>query len=175
MSTPIPIEYPSKLWQPHDIRQLHEDLRRKRDYHGERNYAALNPKAEDGRPTPDPDYATSQIEQPLAQLYNDAMQVITQLLNHNIEMQHALSHRVLVAVKEMKEAPWVATHRYYKGGLYRLTGERMSAEYDEPTPVVLYDDEKGNKWTLPKRRWYSHLPDGRPRYEALPQKVPGAE
>jgi predicted negative regulator of RcsB-dependent stress response len=173
MNTAIPIDYPAKLWQPHDIRQLHEDLRRKRDEHGAKNYAALNPKAEGDGPTPDPDYATSQVEQAMAQLYNDAMQVIAQLLNHNIEMQHALSQRVLAVIKENKDPPWVATHRHYKGTLYRLTGERKDARYDELENVMLYDDKEGNKFTLPKRQWYSHLEDGRPRYESIPSNVPG--
>lgn len=44
-------------------------------------------------------------------------------------------------------APWAATHRHKKGGLYRLLYEGVYEP--DRSPVAIYDDAEGTIWVRP--------------------------
>jgi hypothetical protein len=66
------------------------------------------------------------------------------------------------------EAAALATHRHYKGGLYRLIGAARHSETEEPMIVYehLWPHERG-LWVRRAHLFTDTLADGRPRFEAL--------
>jgi hypothetical protein len=66
------------------------------------------------------------------------------------------------------EARALATHRHYKGGLYRVTGVARHSETEEPMIVYehLWPHERG-LWVRPAEIFGDALPDGTPRFQAL--------
>lgn len=52
-------------------------------------------------------------------------------------------------------APWAATHRHRKGGLYRLLHEGINEP--DRSPVAIYDDADGTIWVRP----WAEFHDGR--------------
>ncbi|MCR1768672.1 hypothetical protein B7760_04684 [Burkholderia glumae] len=67
-----------------------------------------------------------------------------------------------------QEAERIATHRHYKGGLYRVIGTARHSETDEPHVVYehLWPHERG-LWVRPVSLFHDTLADGRPRFLAL--------
>lgn len=83
-------------------------------------------------------------------------------------MDQVLNNRLVIALKEAKVPPWVATHRHYKkGDLYRVTGIRWNAEHDDLVEEVEYDDSDGKKFTISRRRWESVTDSGKLRYAPI--------
>jgi len=78
-----------------------------------------------------------------------------------------LQSKIMLALSEAQKPVWSATHRHYKGTLYRVTGTRMDARGEELIEGIDYDDAAGNKYFLDRERWESHVPSGRLRYEPL--------
>lgn len=103
----------------------------------------------------------------LASQYNTAAEEIRKGRELVAALTESLRNRVLVQLKEAKEPAWVATHRHYKGTLYRVTGIRFDSEHEELIEKVEYDCEEGNKYVLSRRRFESHLESGKPRYEYI--------
>jgi hypothetical protein len=66
------------------------------------------------------------------------------------------------------EAKTLATHRHYKGGLYRVIGVARHSETEEPMIVYehLWPHERG-LWVRPAEIFSDTLPDGTPRFQAL--------
>ncbi|SMX32661.1 DUF1653 domain-containing protein [Octadecabacter ascidiaceicola] len=60
-----------------------------------------------------------------------------------------------ILIGESSSAPWAATHRHRKGGLYRVIGPAI-LEADRSS-VVIYDDAEGTVWVRSKAEFY----DGR--------------
>jgi len=69
------------------------------------------------------------------------------------------------------EALRLATHRHYKGGLYRWLGEARHSETDEPMTVYehLWPHARG-LWVRPAALFHGRLDDGRARFEPLPAR-----
>lgn len=67
-----------------------------------------------------------------------------------------------------QEALKLATHRHYKGGLYRYVAEARHSETLEPMVVYehLWPHERG-LWVRPAGMFRERLADGRARFEAL--------
>jgi hypothetical protein len=67
-----------------------------------------------------------------------------------------------------KEALVIATHRHYKGGLYRYIGEAKHSETGEAMVVYqhLFPHEIG-LWVRPAALFYGNLEDGRERFKPL--------
>lgn len=66
------------------------------------------------------------------------------------------------------EALKLATHRHYKGGLYRYVGEARHSETEEP--MVVYEHlwpHAPGLWVRPAELFHGRLPDGRPRFAPL--------
>lgn len=136
-----------------------------RDEHGAIVKAALDQ---------DPaDYVTVKDHEPLVLMAGQALVVIERLLAQNAAMTEALKNRIMVALQAAKNPPWVPTHRHYKGTLYRVVGKTNNAEHEELQEMVEYDDEEGNKFVLPTRKWESQLDSGKPRYEFIYQEGRG--
>jgi len=81
--------------------------------------------------------------------------------------QLVLANRIIIALGEAERPPWRATHRHYKGALYRVTGTRMDANGDELVEGVEYDDATGKRFFLRRERWESRTSTGRLRYQPL--------
>jgi len=66
------------------------------------------------------------------------------------------------------EALTLATHRHYKGGLYRYVGEARHSETMEPLVIYehLWPKERG-LWVRPAAMFHENLPDGRARFARL--------
>jgi hypothetical protein len=66
------------------------------------------------------------------------------------------------------EALKIATHRHYKGGLYRYVGEAGHSETMERMVVYehLWPKEQG-LWVRPAQMFHEALPDGRMRFQKL--------
>jgi hypothetical protein len=66
------------------------------------------------------------------------------------------------------EALKLATHRHYKGGLYRYVGEARHSETMEALVVYehLWPKERG-LWVRPAAMFHEKLEDGRARFERL--------
>lgn len=135
--------------------QLLRDLDERRDHHAALRDAAIKTD----------DFSVAGEQEPLVQIYHDAGKHLRALMAQNEAMRRVLVSRVLVELEVAEKPPWKATHRHYKGTLYRATGERMNADHEELEPMVEYDDADGRRFVISKRRWESHLESGRPRYE----------
>jgi hypothetical protein len=66
------------------------------------------------------------------------------------------------------EALKLATHRHYKGGLYRLLGEARHSETGETMVVYehLWPHARG-LWVRPAELFHGTLADGSPRFRPL--------
>jgi hypothetical protein len=66
------------------------------------------------------------------------------------------------------EALALATHRHYKGGLYRVIGVARHSETEEPMIVYehLWPHDHG-LWVRPAELFNGTLADGSPRFKAL--------
>lgn len=66
------------------------------------------------------------------------------------------------------EALALATHRHYKGGLYRVVGLATHSETLEPVVVYehLWPHERG-LWVRPAEMFHGQLDDGRVRFQPL--------
>jgi hypothetical protein len=67
------------------------------------------------------------------------------------------------------EALKLATHRHYKGGLYRFVSEARHSETLET--MVVYEHlwpHTQALWVRPAELFYGALADGSPRFKALP-------
>ncbi|WP_413194904.1 DUF1653 domain-containing protein [Pararobbsia alpina] len=66
------------------------------------------------------------------------------------------------------EALALATHRHYKGGLYRVVGTAKHSETLEPMVVYehLWPHERG-LWVRPAEMFHGLLEDGTVRFKAL--------
>lgn len=66
------------------------------------------------------------------------------------------------------EALKAATHRHYKGGLYRWIGEAKHSETMEPMVVYehLWPHERG-LWVRPAAMFHGTLDDGRARFQRV--------
>ncbi len=66
------------------------------------------------------------------------------------------------------EARQLATHRHYKGGLYRYVGEARHSETEEALVVYehIWPHQRG-LWVRPAAMFHGTLPDGRRRFERL--------
>ncbi len=67
----------------------------------------------------------------------------------------------------------MATHRHYKGGLYRYVGPSRHSETLEPMETYehLWPHEQG-LWNRPAGLFIARLPDGRRKFEPLDPRVP---
>jgi hypothetical protein len=66
------------------------------------------------------------------------------------------------------EALELATHRHYKGGLYRMLGEATHSETGET--LVVYEHiwpRDRSLWVRPASLYYGRLADGRLRFEPV--------
>jgi hypothetical protein len=66
------------------------------------------------------------------------------------------------------EALALATHRHYKGGLYRVIGPARHSETEEP--MIVYEHlwpHEHAMWVRPEPLFTDSLADGRPRFKAL--------
>lgn len=106
----------------------------------------------------------------LAETYSMAADELAGLRERTALAQQLLVSRLIVALADAKAPAWTATHRHYKGTLYRVTGRRSSAEHEELEEGVEYDDAEGNRFWLPLRRWQGTTESGKPRYQAI---IPG--
>lgn len=111
------------------------------------------------------DYGVINPATDLAERYSRAAEEIKRLRTLHDLLVEAVKNKVLVALEDAKSPPWVPTHRHYKGTLYRVTGMRWDAEFEELVEKVEYDDSDGKKFVLARSRWESMLNSGRPRYE----------
>lgn len=102
-----------------------------------------------------------------AERFGQAVKEMAKLRSRIEAFTEALQHRIVVAVGEAKQPAWKATHRHYKGTLYRATGHRQNAEGQELVDGIDYDDATGKKYWLPLSKWESNLESGRPRYQPL--------
>lgn len=68
------------------------------------------------------------------------------------------------------DARKLATHRHYKGGLYRVIGSARHSETLETMTLYehLWPHEQG-LWVRPKAMFEGRLDDGRIRFEPLPR------
>lgn len=89
------------------------------------------------------------------------------LAAQNEELTKVLKRRVVVALHEAEAPPWTATHRHYKGTLYRVTGLRYDATGEELVEGIEYDDAEGRRFWISRARFESILPSGRARYELV--------
>ncbi|MEN4920201.1 DUF1653 domain-containing protein [Achromobacter spanius] len=66
------------------------------------------------------------------------------------------------------EALALATHRHYKGGLYRYVGLARHSETEESLVVYehLWPHARG-LWVRPEELFFGKLADGSPRFAAL--------
>ncbi|WP_445681257.1 DUF1653 domain-containing protein [Radicibacter daui] len=67
-----------------------------------------------------------------------------------------------------EEALQIATHRHYKGGLYRVIGEALHSETEER--MVVYEHlwpKNRSLWVRPFDLFHEPLPDGSERFHAL--------
>ena len=66
------------------------------------------------------------------------------------------------------EAKALATHRHYKGGLYRVIGVARHSETEEAMIVYehLWPHDRG-LWVRPAEMFNGTLEDGTPRFQAL--------
>lgn len=66
------------------------------------------------------------------------------------------------------EALALASHRHYKGGLYRYVGTARHSETEESLVVYehLWPHERG-LWVRPAEMFFGKLDDGRPRFAPL--------
>lgn len=67
-----------------------------------------------------------------------------------------------------QEAEKIATHRHYKGGLYRVLGEALHTETQEI--MVVYSHVWPHEpclYVRPKTMFYENLPDSTPRFRKL--------
>ncbi|HYF21951.1 MAG TPA: DUF1653 domain-containing protein [Caulobacteraceae bacterium] len=67
-----------------------------------------------------------------------------------------------------EQALALATHRHFKGGLYRYVGEARHSETLEPMVVYehLWPHERG-LWVRPAAMFHGLRENGAPRFEAL--------
>jgi hypothetical protein len=66
------------------------------------------------------------------------------------------------------EALQLASHRHYKGGLYRVLGEAKHSETGEI--LVVYEHlwpRERSLWVRPASMYYENLDDGRLRFEPI--------
>lgn len=70
-----------------------------------------------------------------------------------------------------EDALTIATHRHYKGGLYRVYYEATHSETQETVVVYAHLWPHEYKiWVRPKRIWDEPTADGRVRFEPLPKR-----
>ena len=60
---------------------------------------------------------------------------------------------------------WQATHRHYKGGLYRVLFEATHSETE--AAMTIYETPDGRRWARPAAMFHEQLPDGRQRFAPL--------
>lgn len=70
-----------------------------------------------------------------------------------------------------RQPQWKATHRHYKGGLYRVIGEAVHTETS--AFLTIYDNEQGNIFARPQGMFYGTIEDGTPRFRSLLPKEAG--
>ncbi len=66
------------------------------------------------------------------------------------------------------EARQLASHRHYKGGLYKVLGEAKHSETGES--LVIYEHlwpHDRSLWARPSSMYYDRLADGRLRFEPI--------
>lgn len=102
-----------------------------------------------------------------ANYYARLIVVIEDLRKKEEVFQKALVNKIVIALEEAERPAWKATHRHYKGTLYRVTGLRQDANGQELIEGVDYDDAMGNKYFLHRERWEGKLDSGKMRYQAL--------
>ena len=115
----------------------------------------------------EPNYGVINPAEALKLKFFEAAEEIRKLRDISASLTDALKNRIIIALSEAKAPPWEPTHKHYKGKLYRVTGVRMDAEYEELVEKVEYDDEDGTKFVLSKERFNSLIGSGRPRYEFI--------
>ncbi|AAU46546.1 DUF1653 domain-containing protein [Burkholderia pseudomallei] len=67
-----------------------------------------------------------------------------------------------------QEAERIATHRHYKGGLYRVIGVARHSETEER--LVVYEQlwpKERSLWVRPEAMFEETLADGTPRFRKL--------
>ncbi|AOJ73208.1 MULTISPECIES: DUF1653 domain-containing protein [Burkholderia] len=67
-----------------------------------------------------------------------------------------------------QEAERIATHRHYKGGLYRVVGVARHSETEES--LVVYEQlwpKERSLWVRPEAMFNETLDDGTPRFRKL--------
>ncbi|AOJ04271.1 hypothetical protein WS70_20670 [Burkholderia mayonis] len=67
-----------------------------------------------------------------------------------------------------QEAERIATHRHYKGGLYRVIGVARHSETEES--LVVYEQlwpKARSLWVRPEAMFNATLADGTPRFRKL--------
>lgn len=115
----------------------------------------------------DPDYGVINPAEALKGKFFEAAEELRKLRDVNASLTDALKNRIIVALADAKAPAWEPTHRHYKGKLYRVTGVRMDAEFEELIEKVEYDDADGTKFVLSKDRFNSLIGSGKPRYEFI--------
>jgi hypothetical protein len=115
----------------------------------------------------DPDSGVINPAEALKLKFFEAAEELRKLRDVNASLTDALKNRIIVALADAKAPAWEPTHRHYKGKLYRVTGVRMDAEFEELIEKVEYDDADGEKFVLSKDRFNSLIGSGRPRYEFI--------
>lgn len=102
-----------------------------------------------------------------AQRFTDSSKELQEALKKCREMERVLTNRVIVALKEAERPSFSATHKHYKGGVYRVLLEASDANGVELIDGVVYDDPQGRTYFLHKDKFLSVLPSGKPRYEMV--------
>jgi hypothetical protein len=115
----------------------------------------------------DPDYGVINPAEALKLKFFEAAEELRKLRGVNASLSEALKNRIIVALADAKAPAWEPTHKHYKGTLYRVTGVRMDAEFEELIEKVEYDDADGEKFVLSKDRFNSLIGSGKPRYEFI--------
>src|SRR6185369_1053880 len=83
-----------------------------------------------------------------------------------IRSKQAAKPRMSTAVSDGETKPtWQATHRHYKGGLYRVLFEAVHSETEQA--MTIYETPDGRRWARPAAMFHELLPDGRPRFAPL--------
>jgi hypothetical protein len=63
---------------------------------------------------------------------------------------------------------FVPTHRDFKGALVRVL--HQATDIESSAPRVIYQDEDGRVWSCASAHFHDLLPDGQPRFAAVPPK-----
>jgi len=113
------------------------------------------------------DHVAANRHDAMVQKFAKAVEEISRLRRHNEVTLGALMNELEVRLRNAKAPLWRATHRHYKGTEYRLIKRVLNTEETEAFPAVVYDDERGQAYTLSLEKWESKLESGRFRYEPL--------